>query len=396
MTTTLPIIDVVGLGASLMEVQNLRRRKAINNEVRRQVRRVTSHTIHIKQQGDVERDLIDVLVPFFREQVEHIVKGLTELGETKSTEDVAAIAMKLIFNPDDWTSKLTDATLPVLGVGMVKAGVGFLVDLGIDPRKAYRSPEYPVQSPEAAPEGHRDLSPIDHALTVGTPESPSYRVPFPPPDRKTTATEWLHDHPEDLEVLEAAMVEAGVPIGILTELPPWMQKSIATNLAETYKQPYWRGVSEDTGGWAEQTLNRGLKDGWSINRIAKTMSDAAPGYSKMRATRVARTESGNALNGARKASQDQLAKEIPEVPMRASWLSVLGNTTRDTHAMLDGVPADAEGMWFLGGISIPWPAHFALPPEERCNCACSTITEFGMDESAALEAIQEHEERTGE
>jgi hypothetical protein len=54
--------------------------------------------------------------------------------------------------------------------------------------------------------------------------------------------------------------------------------------------------------------------------------------------------------------------------MKRAWLSVLGNTTRDTHAALDGVPEDSEGLWNLGGVDIPWPSHVSLPPDERINC----------------------------
>jgi len=89
-----------------------------------------------------------------------------------------------------------------------------------------------------------------------------------------------------------------------------------------------------------------------------------------------------------------LAEEMgPQVPMKPSWLSVLGNTTRDTHAILDGTPADGEGLFNVGGYRVPWPAHYSLPPGERCNCQCTLTTEFGMDEEEARGLIAEHEER---
>lgn len=54
--------------------------------------------------------------------------------------------------------------------------------------------------------------------------------------------------------------------------------------------------------------------------------------------------------------------------MKLTWLSVLGTTTRATHAMLDGVPADEDGLWELGGVRVPWPGHWSLEAGERCNC----------------------------
>jgi len=101
--------------------------------------------------------------------------------------------------------------------------------------------------------------------------------------------------------------------------------------------------------------------------------------------------SGNALNGARKGVMDQLQADLGDrVPMKAIWMSVLGNTTRDTHAALDGVPADKNGLWYLGGMMVPWPGHYSLPAGERCQCQCSIYTELGMLDAEALQLIQEY------
>ena len=75
------------------------------------------------------------------------------------------------------------------------------------------------------------------------------------------------------------------------------------------------------------------------------------------------------------------------------WLSVLGNTTRDTHAGLDGVPAGADNRWALGGVRVRWPADINLPVEERANCRCTVNSEFGMDDAIAWRLIEEYEGR---
>jgi hypothetical protein len=80
-----------------------------------------------------------------------------------------------------------------------------------------------------------------------------------------------------------------------------------------------------------------------------------------------------------------------------SWLSVLGNTTRDAHADLDGVMADADGLWDLNGVKIPWPGHVSLPASDRCNCQCTIVTEFGVGApEAELEVIRQEMERSFE
>ena len=89
------------------------------------------------------------------------------------------------------------------------------------------------------------------------------------------------------------------------------------------------------------------------------------------------------------AFQDEMSGQVP---MAQTWLSVLGDTTRDTHAALDGVPANENGMWDLAGYMVPWPSHTSLPAGERCNCMCTINMEIGMDEGSAQQLRSEYEE----
>jgi len=60
---------------------------------------------------------------------------------------------------------------------------------------------------------------------------------------------------------------------------------------------------------------------------------------------------------------------------------VLSNTTRPSHAALDGVQTtSADGTFSLGGVDVPHPAHSSLPPGERISCFCTVISAFVMDE----------------
>ena len=214
----------------------------------------------------------------------------------------------------------------------------------------------------------------------------------------TTATRWLDDNPGDVAALEELVAGSGLPFRVFTEMPLGMKQQIARNLAESFQQPYWDDISKTTGGDAERFLRQGLREGWSIRDMADRMATSFEGdtykYAKKRATNIARTESGYALNSARKASMDSLAEELgPDVPMRPTWLSVLGDTTRDEHADLDGVPADENGMWNLAGYVIPVPGHWSLPPEQRCQCHCSITLELGMGKVEASQLISQYEER---
>lgn len=130
-------------------------------------------------------------------------------------------------------------------------------------------------------------------------------------------------------------------------------------------------------------------ESWSGHVFNLTTKD---GYFSI-ANGVYTSNTGNALNGARASAMDRLAQEVPGLQMRRTWLSVLGETTRDDHANLDGVPADTDGLWYLGGMRIPWPAHYNLPPSQRCNCQCSILSGFGVSDTTAEQLINEYNER---
>lgn len=217
--------------------------------------------------------------------------------------------------------------------------------------------------------------------------------------KASTATEWLEsiddDDPEELQDVVFTTPHGSVRMGILTEYPAWMKSSIEDRLSETFSEPYWDDISKTTGGDINEVLRKGLIDGWSIEDMAKEMSERfGSDYPLSRGRLIARTESGNALNGARSAVIDQLISDLGmQDVIKKIWLSVLGNTTRDTHAHLDGVPADKDGCWALGGIRCRWPGDVKLPADERIQCQCTVYSSFGMNNDTADELIADAEIR---
>ena len=325
-------------------------------------RRMTQKVVAVRQFASAEKEIVQTLVPFFTEQGRSMVSRLWKL-EKKTTKasvpgDASGI-VSLIFNPDEWHDELTNRLLPILARKMAEAGVAHLMTLGIDVRKK------------------KDRT------------------------KASTAAEWAEENMVDWNSLVEAFEVSGLPLGIMSKIPEWMQESIAERLSETFSQDYWSAVSETTMGDAERVLREGLSEGWSIDKMATQLREyyAEGGfrYARRRSETIARTESGNALNGARKDSVSRLQKELgPRVPMKQAWLSVLGNTTRAAHADLDGVPENEKGMWNLAGIEVPWPGHISLPPEQRINCQCSLTIEFGMDEEDAQREIEEYWARVEE
>jgi hypothetical protein len=381
-----------------------------------------------------ERNLILNLAPMFVDQVESMARELRKLASKSKSVQQAEALVHQIYDPNEWDDDLIKRTLPTLARGMAESMVAQLLELGIDVRRNRGAKRFSVgglndhvlrhtlhKQGFRGREAEIAVGDICAAYEHGGYDSVSALVDGWEGDddwdgdhsrkvceavrewegnKQSSATRWIEDHDGSAEMLDEMLLESGQSLGVLTEIPDWMKQDISDQLKQSYSQPYWRAINETTGGDAERVLTRGLQEGLSIRKMADEMARSFQGstakYARMRATNIARTEAGNALNGARKSATEKLKEEVPQVPMKQSWLSVLGDTTRSDHADLDGVPEDDQGMWRLGGIDVPWPAHYSLEPGQRCNCQCTVATEFGMEDEEARRLISEHEERLAE
>lgn len=299
--------------------------------LRRTLRRAVAKQIHIKQFEQTENEVTRALTPMFSRQTKSAAKNLNDLAAKshKDAGDSADVLTDLIFDPREWDDELINRTLPVLAKAMVEASIATLLAVGFDPRKSRE----------------------------------------PGSTKVSTATEWLENQ-EDVDLEDFAFDSPQGTIRIATEMPKWMQDGISAELKDTFEQPYWKGVNDTTRNDIFGVLKDGITQGQSIRNMAKSITEKFPStYSKARATAVARTESGNALNAARSISVEGLKEELGEAGqfVKKSWLSVLGNTTRDAHANLDGVPEDENGLFNLNGVMVPWPSHTSLPASDRAN-----------------------------
>lgn len=221
--------------------------------------------------------------------------------------------------------------------------------------------------------------------------------------KASTATEWLENYrgdPADItqsfEDLVFSTPYGDVSMRIATELPTWMKQEIVKHLEQTFSQDYWSGINQTTLDQIEDFLKDGLQNGQSIATMADNIAAALGGENALtRAKNIARTESGNALNGARSLAADGLMEDLAEynLPMKKVWHSVLGSTTRADHANLDGVPVSSDNTWNLAGYKVRWPGDTVLPPGQRCNCQCTILVDFGMDDETARQLLSEYDER---
>jgi hypothetical protein len=284
--------------------------------------RTISALVAVKQWDRGVDSLEKKLVRFFDAQVVDAATRLARMPDTAGY-DPAEYA-NAIFNPSAWDRRLMQTVVPDLAKMMASAGMAELVMLR--------------QIPKAS-------------------------------KAATTAEQWFTEHGID------------VPENFATTMPSWMKREIVAQLKEAMQQPYWQKINKTTRNDIEAILKRGLKQGNSTQQMAKEIMRKRKNYSKARATAVARTEAGNALNAGRDLCYNRLKTELPEEAAKfigKEWLSVLGNTTRATHADADGQYADEDGLFNLAGYKVPWPSHYSLPGHERINCQCTITTAFGV------------------
>jgi hypothetical protein len=345
----------------VLELARLRRENALAQRQGNIIRRTITEELSVRLFERTEAELIESLSPIFKKQIQSMVAKLWDM-EIKSVESQAHDIASIIFRPKDWLDEIINKTLPVLALNMARAGVTQLLVFGIDIRKS--------------------------AILNR---------------KQADGSEWIDENSRNYEDLLATF--AGTPAGtdanifFMTEMPEWMKKAIMEELARTFTQTYWEEISVTTQKDAERVLRDGLSKGWSTTRMAREMSASLGGssYGRRRALRIARTEAGNVLNSIRNTSLDRAMAELgPVIPIKKVWLSVLSDATRASHANLDGVPADGEGLWNLDGVKVPYPSHTSLPPQNRVNCMCTIHSELGVTDEEARQLIAEHEQRVAE
>jgi len=184
------------------------------------------------------------------------------------------------------------------------------------------------------------------------------RAIVPGRDAKTTA--------QDIADRLGIDVPDGVAIG---RAPQWLQDAAVNSVIDTFQEDYWTDVPATTNFDIYYTLTHAISEGDSIRAIAAEINrQHGAQYSMSRALNVARTEMTGAMNAGHAAGMAQISNETG-IPMGKEWVSVLGSTTRPSHAAADGQQtADPDGLFTVGSYQAPYPGHHGLPAGERCNC----------------------------
>lgn len=146
---------------------------------------------------------------------------------------------------------------------------------------------------------------------------------------------------------------------------------LTDRLAYLVNQPFWTNINQTQLTQLETTLSNGIQDGLSIANLERRIRDEVGGMNKVRATRIARTETTMAFNAGQQAVREKLAQD--GLASKKQWLSILDDYTREDHVAMNEVVVPIVEPFVLPDASeCMHPGDVDLPPEQRINCVPAT------------------------
>lgn len=122
-----------------------------------------------------------------------------------------------------------------------------------------------------------------------------------------------------------------------------------------------KSIDETTRKHILLILERGFKEAWSTDEIAKAINDRL--YMKNRAVKIVRTESTRAAGHGVIVGANQYEYEVEK-----EWISIPDNRRRHSHAHVEGELRDLDQP-FSNGLMFPGDPEG--PPEETIFCRCT-------------------------
>jgi hypothetical protein len=212
----------------------------------------------------------------------------------------------------------------------------------------------------------------------------------------TTATDYYLELLEDAEDQQEFWAEvqliAGTEWQFGTEPPEWLVEAAHDCLMETFQEDYWLNIPQAIRNDIQAKLRAGVEQGHSIRDIATEIMEN-DGYSRQRATNVARTEMNEAMNRGHEAGIQQIEEETG-IEIGKEWGSVFGPTSRETHKAMDGKQTvTATGLFDFESddgevYEVRVPGDRVLPARERCNCQCFVLSAIVMSELDEEKAVK--------
>jgi hypothetical protein len=165
---------------------------------------------------------------------------------------------------------------------------------------------------------------------------------------------------DQFQALDGKMLKEDDPVWVRM-----VQEWVDTGMAERLS-----AVTSTSRKQIKEVLNRGVQEGWGIDRIASEMQRSAGGL--VRATRIARTEIIASSN-----IGSFMGAKATQLPLKNSWLSTSDGRTRDDHAEADGQTVAMDDLFNVGGdqLLVPGDWQHGASAGMIINCRCTETFE---------------------
>lgn len=153
-------------------------------------------------------------------------------------------------------------------------------------------------------------------------------------------------------------------------LPQRAIDAIETAFADLSAKDYWKEIQQGTIDLITSAITEAMKEGLGADAMAKRLRETFSGMSKVRSVAIARTETTGAYNSGHSLAYVELAESGFDI--KQEWLSIIDNTTRQSHIDANGQIVGPAESFTIGGSSARYPGDAALPAKERVHCRCTT------------------------
>lgn len=124
----------------------------------------------------------------------------------------------------------------------------------------------------------------------------------------------------------------------------------------------------------EKALADSFAQGLTNSQTARLIQQYALGKEgRLRALRIARTETTTAANRAKELGADTYFKEIGETQGYKMWISRADAKVRHDHSSVNETAVHFDEPFNVGGFEGNLPGDPKLPAKERVNCRCTFV-----------------------
>jgi SPP1 gp7 family putative phage head morphogenesis protein len=164
---------------------------------------------------------------------------------------------------------------------------------------------------------------------------------------------------------ETTQKKARSPIGFNAEMVRLMNQYFLTDWANIVA-----GITDTTKAEIQKVLIDANGLGWSINEIVEAIQNEE--LTRMRARRIARTETNTAANQAGRFAAKATGRKLNKI-----WIATRDNRTRHDHSAVNGQIVGIDETFNVGGYPMLQPGDRGTdekktPAKEIVNCRCTS------------------------